>query len=96
MDQNQHNLVKMVRNFDAGPAAITRMHEDRFFYDFGVETACLGSVAGVILYRCIRLIQRAQYCGGPGQCIHFLHVYFRVFDFSVDGVARQNPRWKRT
>ena len=38
MDENQHNLVKMARNFDASPAVTTGMPQDPFLVSKRVET----------------------------------------------------------
>ena len=32
IDENQHNLVKTARNFDASPAVTTGMPQDPFFF----------------------------------------------------------------
>ena len=39
MDENQHNLVKMLQKFDASPAVTTGMPQDPYFEPFRVETA---------------------------------------------------------
>ena len=39
IDENQHNLVKMARNFDASPAVTTGMPQDLFLVSKRIETA---------------------------------------------------------
>ena len=77
MDEIQHELVKMARNFDASPAVTTGMPQDPYFGPKRADTDRNGQVTGMDLFgvRCwghlyntVRTLQSKTVWGMTSTC----------------------------